>query len=290
MSSNMRASTPLTTHTAAGGLRSVLLRPSRIVVFLALGLAAAALMYPFAFMILTSFRSKAQYLGGSGFAIVSWGILFHGVPVGREMANSFLLCVASIFVILMIAAPAGFSLAKTSFPGKRLVFIGIVGSMLIPLQSYIIPEYVNFARVHLINTYLGAILVYVAIGTPFSVFLMTTYFRGIPDELVDAGLCDGLKHLGVFRRIAFPLATPAIATLIVLRFIPVWNDFLVGLLFLQEPANRPFTVGLGVLASSQLVNVPALMAGSLLSTIPAAITYVAFQRYLVAGLTLGSVQ
>ena len=108
--------------------------------------------------------------------------------------------------------------------------------------------------------------------------------------MINAGLCDGLTYRGVFRRIAVPLAAPAFATLVVLRFIPVWNDFLVGLLFLQEPVNRPFTVGLGVLASSQLVNVPALMAGSLLSTVPAAVIYVAFQRHLVAGLTLGSVQ
>ncbi len=262
----------------------------RLAIFVTLAVVSAALLYPFYFMIETSFRSNQQYLLGSGFSLRSWTALFQGVPVAQEMVNSLGLCAGTILAVLVIAAPAGFALAKIRFRGDVFVFLGIMGSMMIPLQSFIIPEYVNFAGLHLINTYVGAVLVYVAVGTPFSTFLMTTFFRGIPDELIDAGLCDGLGYLGVFRRIALPLSGPALATLIVLRFIPVWNDFLVGLLFLQEPGVRPFTVGLGVLASSQLVSVPALMAGSLLSTIPAAIVYVVFQRYLVAGLTLGSSQ
>lgn len=257
-------------------------------IFVLLAAVSAALMYPFYFMLQTSFMSNSQYLRGSGFSLDSWGVLFRSVPVAQEILNSLILCACTIAGTLALATPAGFALAKLTFRGERLVFLGIVGSMMIPLQSIIIPEYVNFARLHLINTYVGAILVYVAIGTPFSTFLMATYFRGLPDELTDAGLCDGLSYWGVFRRIALPLAGPALATVIVLRFIPVWNDFLIGLLFLQDPNLRPLTVGLGVLASSQLVNVPALMAGSLLSTIPAAVTYVVFQRYLVKGLTLGS--
>jgi ABC-type glycerol-3-phosphate transport system permease component len=262
----------------------------RSFIFLLLAVVSVALMYPFFFMVQTSFMSNAQYLRGSGFSTDSWLVLFANVPIAQEVLNSLLLCACTIVGTLALATPAGFALAKLPFRGDRLVFLGIVGSMMIPLQSIIIPVYVNFARLHLINTFAGAILLYVAVGTPFSTFLMATYFRGIPDDLTDAGLCDGLSHWGVFRRIALPLAGPALATVIVLRFIPVWNDFLIGLLFLQDSSLRPLTVGLGVLASSQLINVPALMAGSLLSTIPAAATYVLFQRYLVKGLTLGSSQ
>ena len=258
------------------------------IIFGVLATVSLALMYPFYFMLQTSFMSNAQYLRGNGFSADSWAVLFASVPVAQEVFNSLILCACAIAGTLALATPAGFALAKLPFRGDRLVFLGIVGSMMIPLQSIIIPEYVNFSRLHLVNTFAGAILLYVAVGTPFSTFLMATFFHGIPDDLTDAGLCDGLSYWGVFRRIALPLAGPALATVTVLRFIPVWNDFLIGLLFLQEPGLRPFTVGLGVLSSSQLINVPALMAGSLLSTIPAAATYVVFQRYLVKGLTLGS--
>ncbi len=272
----------------SGKLKGILASPSRAVIFLVLAVVSVVIMYPFYFMAVASLRSQSQYSLGSGFSLSSWTNLFETVPVFREMGNSLLICLVAIAVILTVATSAGFALSKARFRGHSVALLGIVGAMMIPVQSIIIPEYVNFAKVHLINSYLGAILVYVAVGTPFATFLMTTYFRGMPDELVDAGLCDGLGYGGVFRRIALPMARPALATVVVLQFIPIWNDLLIGLLFLQEPNVRTFTVGLGVLASSRLVSIPGLMAGSLLSTIPAAGVYVIFQRYLVSGLTLGA--
>lgn len=262
--------------------------PSRTAIFVVLAVSSVAVMYPFYFMAITSLRSQSQYALGSGFSLASWRNLFSTVPVFREMGNSLLVCAIAIVLILTVSTSAGFALSKARFRGHNFALLGIVGAMMIPVQSIIIPEYVNFSKFHLVNNYFGAVLVYVAVGTPFATFLMTTYFRGMPDELVDAGLCDGLGYAGVFRRIALPLARPALATVVVLQFIPIWNDLLVGLLFLQEPNVRTFTVGLGVLASSRLVSIPGLMAGSLLSTIPAAAVYVLFQRYLVSGLTLGA--
>ena len=271
----------------ARALRRMRRAPERPVIFLVLTLVSVALMYPFYFMMVTSFRSQTQYVLGRGLSLTSWMQLFQTVPVLQEIMNSLIMCACSITVILTIATMAGFALAKTDFPGRSVIFLTIVGCIMIPVQSIIIPEYVNISSLHLINSYPGAIMVYVAVGTPFATFLMATYFRGIPEELIDAGLVDGLSHWGCFRRIALPLAGPAIATVIVLQFIPIWNDFLIGLLFLQEPTVRTFTVGLGVLASARVVSVPGLMAGSLLSTIPAAVVYILFQRYLAAGLTLG---
>ena len=277
---------PVSPSVAAGRRRRV--APGRAVIFAVLAVISVVIMYPFYFMAVTSMRSEAQYQLGRGFSLSSWSQLFASVPVAREMLNSLLVCTVAIAIILTLSTTAGFALAKAHFRGHGLVLLGLVGGMMIPVQSIIIPEYVNFVGLHLINSYLGAILVYVAVGTPFATFLMTTYFRGVPEELIDAGRCDGLGYAGVFRRIALPIAKPALATVIVLQFIPIWNDLLVGLLFLQEPTVRTFTVGLGVLASSRVVSIPGLMAGSLLSTIPAAAVYVIFQRFLVSGLTLGA--
>jgi multiple sugar transport system permease protein/raffinose/stachyose/melibiose transport system permease protein len=171
-----------------------------------------------------------------------------------------------------------------------VVFIAIIGCLMVPVQSIIIPEYVNLANVHLVNNYLGAILVYAALGTPFATFLMTVFFRGLPDELIEAGLCDGVSYPGAFLRIAVPMAMPALATVAVLQFIQIWDDLLIGLLFLQEPTNRTITVGLAVLSSGNVVSVPALMAGSVVSALPAVVVYLFFQRYLVRGLTMGAVR
>jgi len=116
---------------------------------------------------------------------------------------------------------------------------------------------------------------------------MTSYFRGIPDDLVEAAVVDGLSYYGTFVRIALPLAVPAIITVIVLQFIQIWDDLLVGLLFIQEPAYRTITVGLGALSAGRVTDIPVLMAGSIVSAIPAVAVYLIFQRQLVNGLTAG---
>mgnify|MGYP003704837003 FL=1 len=128
---------------------------------------------------------------------------------------------------------------------------------------------------------------YAALGTPFSTFLMTSYFRGLPDDLVEASVIDGLSFPKIFWRIGIPLAVPAIVTVIVLQFIQVWDDLLVGLLFIQDPSYRTITVGLGALAAGRVVDIPVLLAGSLISALPAIAVYLIFQRQLVTGLTAG---
>jgi multiple sugar transport system permease protein/raffinose/stachyose/melibiose transport system permease protein len=116
---------------------------------------------------------------------------------------------------------------------------------------------------------------------------MTTYFRRLPEELIEAALIDGLGYGRIFARIMLPLALPAIFVVGVLQFIQIWDDLLVGLLFLQTPAQRPITVGLATIPSQHLLNVPVLMAGSLISALPAIAVYLVFQRYLITGLTMG---
>jgi multiple sugar transport system permease protein/raffinose/stachyose/melibiose transport system permease protein len=149
----------------------------------------------------------------------------------------------------------------------------------------IIPAYVNISKLSLLSGDWGAIIMYVALGTPFATFLMTSYFRGIPYEIIEASVVEGLHYRGVFRNIVMPLAFPAIATVVVLQFIQIWCDLLVGLLFLQDPAKRTITVGLEAPSAGRTTDIPVLLAGSLVSAIPAIIVYLIVQRQLVAGLT-----
>ena len=286
------ATTPAQVQVTRGRAGPLLLRalrrdPGKVAMFLALVLVTVVMLYPFQYMVVNSLRSEQQYLLGRGFSLSSWPALFSALPVGQELFNSMLIATAAILLILTCSSAAGFAFAKLAFRGRGFVLLAIIGSMMVPVQSIIIPEYVNFAQIHLINSYLSAILVYAALGTPFATFLMTAYFRGLPDELVEAALCDGLSYRQTFRRIALPLAKPALVTVTVLQFIQIWDDFLVGLLFLQEPTNRTITVGLGALSSGHVVSVPVLMAGSLLSAVPAVAVYLFFQRHLISGLTLG---
>jgi ABC-type glycerol-3-phosphate transport system permease component len=260
----------------------------RRLLLLALMLGISVVMlYPFWFMIDTSFRTQAQYQAGSGHSLASWEKLTSALPVGHQLLNSTIVCVLSIAIIIAVSTTAGFAFAKLRYNGATLVFLAIIAALLIPMQSIIIPAYVNIAKFHLLTTYFGAVLVYAALGTPFATFLMTAYYRGLPDELMEAAIVDGLGYGRVFWRIALPLSVPAIVTVTVLQFIQIWDDLLIGLLFLQNPDQRTITVGLGALSAGRVTDIPVLMAGSLVSAIPAVIVYLVFQRHLISGLTAG---
>jgi multiple sugar transport system permease protein/raffinose/stachyose/melibiose transport system permease protein len=262
-------------------------RGTRLSVYVGLTLITITMLYPFWSMGSASFRSYNQWLTGHGFSLVSWHDLFQQLDVWRMLWNSTLITASAIGIILVVSTTAGYALGTLRFRSSTIVLLVIVAAMMVPLQSMIIPEYVNLAKLGFINHYYSAILVYAALGAPFATFLMTTYFRRLPEDVIEASLIDGLGYFKIYFRIMLPLAVPAIAAVVVLQFIQIWNDLLVGLLFLQSPQLRPITVGLATVGAQHTLNVPVLMAGSLASAIPEIIVFLVFQRYLIAGLTMG---
>jgi ABC-type glycerol-3-phosphate transport system permease component len=262
-------------------------RVNKVVLFVSMIVVAIVMLYPFYFMLNNGSRTQSQFEQQSGHSLQSWTQLLQELPVLRQLFNSTLICAVAITIILVVSSTAGFSFAKLTYRASGFLFLAIVAAMMIPLQSIIIPEYVNLAHFGLINTYTGAILVYAAVGTPFATFLMTTYYRGISDELIEAAVLDGLGYWRTFLKVAVPLSAPALATVAVLQFIQIWDDLLVGLLFLQNPQQRTITVGLAALSAGRTTSVPVLMVGSFISALPAIVVYLFFQRHLVKGLTLG---
>lgn len=262
-------------------------RVNKVVLFLSMIVVAIVMLYPFYFMLNNGSRTQTQFEQQSGHSLDSWTQLLQELPVLRQLFNSTLICAIAITIILAVSSTAGFSFAKLTYRASGFLFLAIVAAMMVPLQSIIIPEYVNLAHLGLINTYVGAILVYAAVGTPFATFLMTTYYRGISDELIEAAVLDGLGYWRTFLKVAIPLSGPAMATVAVLQFIQIWDDLLVGLLFLQNPQQRTITVGLAALSAGRTTSVPVLMVGSFISALPAIVVYLFFQRHLVKGLTLG---
>ena len=255
-------------------------------IFLIMVIIAVVMLFPFWYMLDNSFRNQAQFDQQGGHSLAGWTQLFNELPVGSELLNSTIVCAAAILIILAVSTTAGFAFAKLRYRGSGMVFLLVVAALMVPLQSIIIPEYVNLAKFGLINSYFGAVLVYAALGTPFATFLMATYYRGISDELIEAAVMDGLGYERTFLSIALPLSLPAIATVTVLQFIQIWDDLLVGLLFLS-PGQRTITVGLAALSAGRTTSIPVLMAGSFISAVPAIVVYLIFQRHLIKGLTLG---
>ena len=256
--------------------------PRHLAASITLCVIGVALIYPLIDVIIASFR-----LQGTGqFTLQYWRAVFHQIPVWRELGMSALVTGASVAGVLVVSVPAGYAYAKLSFRGARAIFGITVACMMIPVESMIIPEYSNLAKVGLVGSVLGTVLVFVGLGIPLSVFLMASYFKSLPDALLESGLVDGAGHLRIFLSIMLPLALPAIVTIGVLEFLAVWNDLLIALLFLPIQSHT-IAVGLAALQGNHILNTYVLVAGSVLSAIPPMIVYMLFQRKLVAGLTMG---
>jgi ABC-type glycerol-3-phosphate transport system permease component len=255
---------------------------SRAAVFAGLLVLAFVILAPFVYIFLIAFQVDGRY------STANWSTLFASLPIGHDMVNSAILALGAATCTVVVASLAGFAFAKLAFPGSQVLLVSSVGTIAIPVISIIVPEYVNASRVSLLGSYPATIVLYTAFSSGLGVFFMTSYFRSLPDSLMESALVDGASYARIFQRIILPISTPAMMTVGVLVFIIVWNDLLVALLFMPGTDTRTVSVGLATLASQHSANLGPVMAGSLLTTIPCIVAYVFFQRYLVAGLTMGS--
>ena len=240
---------------------------------------------PIAYMLTTSLQTTAT--AGTSWSLQEWRTLFAQPELLRAIGNSLLLCVLAILVQSVIGALAGFAFGILRFPGSQAVLSLLIVMMLVPLQTYIIPEFVNVGRLDLVGNVPMTALIYAGTQMPFAVFILTNFFRSLPEELLESAVIDGASYPRAFVSVLLPLARPALITLGVLTFIGVWNDLLVALLFLPDGDTHTVGVLLATINSTRTFDINQVMATSLASAIPCFAVFLIFQRYLVTGLTAG---
>ena len=204
------------------------------------------------------------------------------------LRNSAIVSVITTAVTLLAAIPGAYAVSRLRFGGRRLISGLFLVVYLFPPMILAIPLFVLFTRLGLRGSLIGLALVYVAQTVPVAIFMMRNYFETIPDSLEEAGLVDGLTHLGVLRRISLPLAAPSVVATGLYVFMIAWNEFLFALLFLLERPDR-WTVSLGLSRLAGSIEVPStvLMAGSVVLTVPIVVLFFVAERRLVEGLTAG---
>jgi ABC-type glycerol-3-phosphate transport system permease component len=207
-----------------------------------------------------------------------------------RFASSLILTVGSVGISLIIACLAAYAFARMPFRGKKTLFNLVLALMVVPPVVMVVPLFVSMVAWKMVNTYQGVILIYVGLLMPFSVFLMTNFFRTIPREIIEAARMDGCSTLRVFWSIMMPLSAPAVLTLIVVNAMWVWNELLIALIFLQRDDLKTLMVGIASMRSRNYLDIPATMAGLLVATIPIVILYIFGQRYFIRGLTSGAVK
>lgn len=270
-------------------------RAGRILGTVALWGLAAMTLIPLYFLITTAVRPGSEYSANPGglpteLTLSNFGDLFSTGEFLRWFANSALLTGTSTVLVLVVAVMAAHALTYLEIPGSGIILKAIASLMVIPPILLVVPLFVQFAQLDLIDSYPGAILIYTGLALPFAIFMLAQFFRDIPRSILDAARIDGASALRVLPTVVVPLARPAIATLAVVTAFFVWNDLLIALIFLQSEEHRPLMAGLTTLSGRQTQNLPLVMSGVLLSIIPIIGIYLASQRFLVRGIYAGSLR
>jgi multiple sugar transport system permease protein len=259
------------------------------------------ILFPFYMMLVTSFKTQAllllnpldfsiNFAQGLPELFKSYFIVFKDYNFGRYMLTSTIVSLGTVIITLIFAIPAAYAVARLNFFGKNFLSTSILIIYLFPAIVLVIPLYTIFSQLGLRNSIEGLLIVYTATTLPVAIYMLQGYFKSIPKELEEAGIIDGQNWLGIIFKIILPLSLPAISSVALYVFMIAWNEFLFSLMFLDRPST--FTLSRAI----QFLNVGAetprqyLMAGSVVVTLPILIIFVYFEKYLVSGLTAGSVK
>ncbi len=215
--------------------------------------------------------------------------LFTQYHFGTYLLNSTMVSIATVVITLFFAVPGAYAVARLRFPGQKFLSRSILLIYMVPMIVLVIPLYAIFSQLGLRNTLWGLLFVYPATTIPVALYMLQGYFRGIPAELEEAGLMDGLTRLNVIRKITLPLALPALASVALYIFMIAWNEFLFAFMFLDNVDLYTLSRGIAELNSSEVPR-QHLMAGAVIATVPVLALFLWFERFLVAGLTAGSVK
>ncbi|MBB4123758.1 carbohydrate ABC transporter permease [Martelella radicis] len=250
-------------------------------------------MFPFLWMLISSFKKLSELYTVPPTWIPeapSWAnytkVLFES-NVPRYFLNSLIISAGSTAIALALAILASYGFARFKFKGKSLAISLIIVGQLLPTAAIIVPLYVVLNWLNLLNTYLGLILAYLILTLPLSVFMLISYFRGIPVELEEAAIVDGASRLGALLRITLPLSLPGVVAVIVYAFVTTWNEFIFALCFAIDSSTKTLPIGLSEFTTEFNTDWGAVMAASVIMTVPIAILFLAMQKLFVGGLTAG---
>ena len=262
---------------------------SRGWLYVVLGVAFVAVVTPFVWMILGSFKGQGELLRvpptwlPESPSLNNYRDLFSKQSFLRYFVNSTVVAVAVTLGNLLFCSMLGYALAKLEFRGKRLVFGLVMGTLMVPGMVTFVPLFVMVANLGLVDSYPGLILPFLV--TPFGVFLMRQFMTTLPDDLLDAGRVDGAGELRIFRQIILPLCGPALATLGILSFLGSWNSFLWPLVVAQTQEHYTLPVALALFSTGQNVtNYGLLLAGATVVVLPILIVFLIFPRRFIEGI------
>lgn len=272
--------------------RPMKIRPAQWIIPILMWFYALLSVAPFALMVVNSVRPSSEVLSNPvpGPFVPTFDNFISAWTVASFQTyfmNSMIVTVSSIILTLGVSVPAAYALARWNFYARNVLENLFVLGLLIPLILIILPLFYIIDFLRLIDSPLSLILIYTANGIPFSVFVLSVFFRRLPGELDEAAHIDGVGPFGIFLRIMVPLIKPAIVTVAVFRFVPIYNDFLFPLIMLRSKKNFTISVGLMSFFGDNATDWASLFAALVIASVPLVVLFLFATRQIVDGLTAG---
>ena len=266
------------------------------VAYTVLVVLAIVVLFPFYWMIVTSFKSEDQMRSivsmfwPKPFALENYQQLLAKTEFAAWYGNSVFVAVSSTLLATAVGTIGAYALARLKFLGRGFMASATLITYLVPPSILFIPLYKQMQGLGMANSLAGLIAAYPSFTVPFVTWLLMGYFESIPEELEEAAMIDGATRFGAFRRVILPLAAPGLLASGLYAFTQAWNEFLYALVFISDVKQRTLPVGLSTFITGDVYGWGYLMAGAVLTTLPVILVYTYLQRYMVEGLTAGSVK
>ncbi|CAN1528748.1 UgpE ABC-type sugar transport system, permease component [Candidatus Nanopelagicaceae bacterium] len=212
------------------------------------------------------------------------------IPLMGFIKSSFIISISATIIVIFIAVPAAYYVARNNFRGKKLFLLLVLVTQMFAPTALVVGIFREIVKLNLVDTYLALILIYAAFNMAFSIWILSSFFASIPQEIEEAAWIDGCNRFTTLTRIVLPLALPGLVTAFIFTFIAAWNEFVIALTLTSSPEHEPLTVGLTSLIGQYQVQWNYLFAGSIIAIVPVVVLFALIEKWLVGGLTAGSVK
>jgi raffinose/stachyose/melibiose transport system permease protein len=269
---------------------------ARTGIFVLLALFAAMAVWPIFYMASASLKTSSEFirdplaLPQTLSYFDNYRALWIRFDIPQLFLNTVFYIALSSLLSLSVSVPASFAIAKLRFPFRSVLRFMLIGTLIIPVITYVVPSYVMMADLGFVDTYKSVVLLWAATSVPGNVFLLSSLMRGIPDEVLESARLDGAGYVEMMRRIVIPLSFPGLITITIFNVTGWWNDLLVPLIFLQSNHQMTVTVGMATIVGRLSTNYPLLLAGLFTASIPPMLAYILLQRFIRQGLVIGAIK
>jgi multiple sugar transport system permease protein len=271
-------------------------QPGNILRFVGMLIVVCFTLFPFLVVVGTSLKTMSEVFQSPAtlipevFVWKNYVDVFVRIPMVRHLINTFIIAGATTVLNILISAPAAYAMARIDFRGRAVFGLGILVTQMFSPVIILIPLFKVMKSLHLLDTYFALILVNMAFVVPFSTWMLTGFFRGIPVELEEAGMIDGLSRLQAMFKIALPLTMPGLVTTSIFAFVTAWNEFIFALVLVSSREMQPITMALYSWEKNNVVEWNYLMATATVATVPTVLLFLLVRKRLTAGLMAGAVK